>query len=331
MSEQDTRSPLSTENTARTASAQSPVPVAAPASKRAGLAWQPLLWVALIVIPVVWTALVWVVESSRIPAEQDYTEAAQVVRQGWAEGDALAIAPAWALRALRQLGDLEPTFDPLLAERPPDAKRLWVLAEPEGADVIQELERRFTVEDRQQRGHLVVVRFHLGRQRGFHAVDHLAQARVTIEGKGAVVACDAWTEPRWNCPGRPDWQRVGAEWLDVDLAPRRVLWAHPPPDNETLWIRFPDVTLDASLALWGGHTVHGAQFAKAPIEVRVLLDGQELGTVRFAPGYPLALKRLDTRAFLGRRGELALAVQTSNNGASHFGLDAAIETEPTTP
>jgi hypothetical protein len=294
--------------------------------------WPRVLgWAALIGVPILWTAVVWIQEAARIPADADRTQAARAVHEGWQEGDALAIAPPWALRNLAVLGDLEPTFDPQLAERPPDARRLWVVAEREGEPTLEALARRFPLELREEHGRMSVARFGLGQQRGFHVVDHLARARVSIEGKGPAVPCDRWRAERWDCQGRPDWQHVSAEFLDVDMAPRRALWAHPPPAGETLWLRFPGVTLGRELELWGGHTVHGAQSAKAAVQVRALLDGQPLGSASFPPAYPMRGKRLDTSALAGRTGELALAIDTPDNGANHFCVDAVIAAPAASP
>jgi hypothetical protein len=147
---------------------------------------------------------------------------------------------------------------------------------------------------------------------------------VSIEGAKEPVPCDLWKEDRWDCEGRPDWQHAGAEWLDVDLAPRKVIWAHPPPAGERLLLRFPDVTFAARLELSAGHTIHGAQFASAPVRVVVRASGVEVGALEREPAYPMETRVFDTATVAGKRGALELEISTPNNGASHFAVDAEV-------
>lgn len=284
------------------------------------------LWLALglVALPLLWCVLAFAVEQARIPADADLVQAAELVRRGYRAGDQVAVAPEWALRGLSQLGDLNPTFDPHLAERPPAAERLWVVAEPEGRATLRALEARYAVDERAQLGRVEVVRFRIGAGRPYRAVDHLAEAEVTIVARSGPVPCDRWRESRWDCEGRPDWQHVGAEWLDVDFAPRQVIWAHPPPTGERLLLRFPDVAFGARIEVLAGHTVHGAQFAKAPVQVVVRASDVEVGRLERQPGYPLQAFTIGSGEVAGRRGTLELEISTPDNGANHFALDVAV-------
>lgn len=299
---------------------ENPAPVGGAARSKPLL----ILTLALLGIPLAWSLAAQACEISQVPDSQDYTKAAALLRQEHRDGDRIAVAPEWALRALSELGDLEPTFDPLLAERPPAAARLWVVAEPEGAETLRALGERFRVVKREQVGRLTVACFDVRAGRSFRAVDHLAEAAVTIEGKGPALACDKWSEHRWDCPGRADWQHIGAEWLDVDFAPRQVIWAHPPPAPERLLLRFPDVEIGTRLEVLAGHTVHGAQYAHAPVSVVVRALGQEIAQVEREPGYPLRSHSFDTAGLSGQRGELVIEISTPDNGANHFAFDVVL-------
>lgn len=283
-----------------------------------------LLWLALLVGGLGWTAGSMLLERGRIPAEQDYLRAAEVIRAQRAPGDAIVVAPHWAMGAMKVLGDLAPTFDPLLTQRPPEQERVWILAEPEGRQAIDELARSYRVVSRERFGRIEVACLQLGRAPTFHAVEALQTAEVSLDSGASSEACDRWTRDRWECPGYADWQRVSAEWLDVDLAPRKVLWAHPPKAGQKLVLRFPEVLFEAELEVVAGHTIHGAQFGKAPVTVELWSAGVELGKVERSPRYPCKSDVLDTRALQGQRRELVLKIWTPDNGANHFVVDVIV-------
>lgn len=294
-----------------------------PTGQRPTLPRWPLALAALLFLLLLWIIATWLIQAQRVPSDDDLARAGRYIENNFSPGDALAISPAWALRGTQFVGDLKPVFDPHLVDHPPEAERLWVLAEPEGHVDIDDLGKKFQLTERKDFGRVQVALLRLGRQRGFHAVDHIAEAQVHIETQGSPVACDQWKNKRWSCRGRPDWQHIGVEALDVDLAPREVIWAHPPPAGEQLVLRFAAVQLGQSLDIMAGNTVHGAQFAKAAVQIALRIGDHDLGQHAFS-GYPLQSWRIDTQAWAGQSQSLELRVSTRDNGANHFALDAVV-------
>ncbi|MBN2361915.1 MAG: hypothetical protein JXR83_20865 [Deltaproteobacteria bacterium] len=288
-------------------------------------------WLALIAVPPLLLVIALALQRSRIPGDGDLAAAVALVRAEKKPADQLALAPFWALRAMQWAGDLQPTFDPLLDQRPPAAERLWVIAEPEGVSAIDRLAARYPTEVRRRFGRATVACFHTARSFTFHAVERIAQARVALVSGGGSVNCDQWNADRWTCPGKPDWQHVGVEWLDVDFSPRPAVWAHPPPAGERLLIRFEKVQLTAQLEVLAGHTVHGANYGGAPVQVVVRANGTEIGRLQREPGFPLRSHRIDSSALQGMTVELEFEISTTNNGANHFVFDALISGEPAAP
>lgn len=284
----------------------------------------PWAWLALLLLPLIGLLIAQLVQRSRIPSDADLAAAVALVRAELKPGDQLALAPFWALRSMQWAGDLQPTFDPLLDQRPPAADRLWVVAEPEGVRTLDRLAEKYPTERRQQFGKASVACFRTGRSLSFHAVEQLARAKVTLEGGGGTVNCGKWNKDRWDCDGKPDWQHVGAEWLDVDFAPRQVVWAHPPPAGERLLIRFEGVPLTDRLEVMAGHSVHGANYGSAPVQIVARANGTEVGRLQREPGFPLRSYLFDTSALRGMAVDLEFEVSTTNNGANHFVFDAMI-------
>ena len=265
----------------------------------------------------------WIRGAAHIPSDASLQKAGAYIVQNVQTDDAVAISPPWAMRGLQFLPGLKPVFDPQLALHPPEAARLWVLAEPEGRAQIEQLGEHHQLLQDKTFGRVQVALFDMGAQRSFHATDHLAEAHVQIDTKSAPVLCDQWKNNRWSCRGRPDWQHVGVEALDVDLAPRPIIWAHPPPAGETLRVQFTKVPLAAAVDVMAGNTVHGAQFGKAPISIDLYIDGKKLGSHSFS-GYPLQRWRFDSKAWSGQTHSLTLALHTRDNGANHFAFDFVV-------
>lgn len=299
-------------------------PAAAPIAATPGQRLLPWAWLALLVLPLVALLIAQLVQRSRIPSDADLAAAVALVRAELKPGDQLALAPFWALRSMQWAGDLKPTFDPLLDQRPPAADRLWVVADPEGVQTLDRLAARYPTEHRQQFGRATVACFRTSRSVSFHAVEQLERAKVSIESGSGSVSCGKWNLDRWACDGKPDWQHVGAEWLDVDFAPRQVVWAHPPPAGERLLVRFAGVPLTDRLEVSAGHTVHGANYGAAPVQIVVRANGTEIGRLQREPGFPLRAYPIDSSALRGMAVDLEFEISTTNNGANHFVFDAVI-------
>lgn len=282
-----------------------------------------LIWPAILLLLLLFVVGQKISQSLHVPSEQDLQQAGKYIQQHYQTNDAVAVSPPWALRSLQYLGSIKATFDPQLAEHPPEAERLWVLAEAEGQEQIDQLGKTHKQIEAKKFGRIEVALFNMGEQRSFHAVDHIADAQVQIQAKAGPVACDQWKNDRWTCQGRPEWQHIGVEALDVDLAPRPIIWAHPAPAGEQLQIAFDNVPLAQSLDIMAGNTVHGAQFGKAPIVIDLYIDDRKVGSHSFT-GYPLQHWRVDSHELAGQKHHVKLSLHTSDNGANHFAFDFVV-------
>lgn len=286
-----------------------------------------LALVALLVASAALEARIWL----RTPTPQDYAAAAAVVRKGFAGGDRLALAPAWALRPLEALGDLPAVgITAVNAGLVLGAQRLWVVADPDGTAQLEALGRRYPLGQREQTGALTVARLDVANTLPWHAVAALPLAQVTLVKPGGEVACNV-PHPvtvGWSCPGEPDWQRTTAEWLDVggvhsggDLA----LWAHPPGAGERKRIHFSQVPLNAFLVVGGAHTEYGARSARAPVRVQLDINGTTVLLREFAPHHGWTVERVALPEDLQHtQADVTVWIDSAQNASNHFALDLGV-------
>lgn len=272
------------------------------------------------------------VRMQRVPPESDWIHAARVVRDKFESADAITAAPSWADPLVRlHLGDRIPAKVAGRVDLAP-FERLWVVsirgarsseAPARGADFTQ----RF--------GQVTVERFDFGPPPVvMDLVDALPSATVDITLAGKREPCP-WRErlagpargglgvgvvaprQRFVCDEQKSWMWVGTTILeDLSLSPRRCIWQHP-QGNEPVSVTFHDVHLGRKLVLYAGLDYHHERDGTgAPVTMRVLVDGHEIG--RFLHRDGEGLKRVDfsthpkSRAPDNPRGELRLEVTTPN-------------------
>lgn len=297
--------------------------VAAPADR---------IWAAGLLAPVVLAGLFsfsrLALEGGDVPDDADYREAAAVVeRWGFrAEEDALAVLPPWSLRAHVALKGFEPISGDALASRPLERyARLFVVVEPDAGRYLEPLlERLGAPAATERRGRVDVLRFDLGERRvvyDFAAELGAADIRVMKDG-AAVMRCDRPTRRGFACQGGKSWQRVTREHLLVSENSQYAVWAHPPPDGDVLELTWTDVPLSDVLVFSGGHTRSGADDARAPVEVEILVGGQPLTKLSYPPRFSFEATRVSTEAFAGQRRDVTFRVSTANSGKNHWAFDA---------
>lgn len=212
---------------------------------------------------------------SQLPAEDDYRQAAAYLSTHAQPGDAVVLHPWWTDRARLYVQDaLTLWSDVHNATRDyVEAPRLWVLSQPglPRAD-LEGFQRDFlpgrTPEGAPVRfGTLELTAYRNGRHRpaAFRATDRVAEARVYLEDlrSGERTAC-AWDGRAHRCPGPPH-LAVAAEWREVDFAPFRCLWMHPPGGPVRLVAEFTGVSLSGHALLRLEAGVVGEQaFQHAP-------------------------------------------------------------------
>jgi hypothetical protein len=259
------------------------------------------------------------VAQRRVVTEDDWAAAAEVVREGFEEGDAITVAPRWADPLLRQhLGDL---IDPAMAGRSDleGYRRLWTLSirghRPVDAPPVDAAVDVLV-------GRVRVLRWPLPAPTVLYDfVEHVADARVEWVEGGEARPChwDARGRPQGGglgagpltpgqlhrCDPRRPWLWVGATTQDtLDLEPRRCLWQHP-PGPEPLRATFTDVPLGDRVVLYGGiYYEHERHEEHGPVSAEVFVDGASLG----------ALTREDGDGWVRFEASTRLPGRTSDRG-----------------
>jgi hypothetical protein len=253
------------------------------------------------------------VAQRRVVTEDDWAAAAEVVREGFEEGDAITVAPRWADPLLRQhLGDL---IDPAMAGRSDleGYRRLWTLSirghRPVDAPPVDAAVDVLV-------GRVRVLRWPLPAPTVLYDfVEHVADARVEWVEGGEARPChwDARGRPQGGglgagpltpgqlhrCDPRRPWLWVGATTQDtLDLEPRRCLWQHPAGTGAAAGHvhRRPPGRSRRALRRHLLRARAGTR-STAPVSAEVFVDGASLG----------ALTREDGGRLGALRGEHAAA------------------------
>lgn len=217
---------------------------------------------------------------ARVPATQDFEDAAEVVRRDYREGDLVVVAPAWLAEARRALGpEVLPRRD---QARPDEAAyhRLWEVSArgaraPESKALTPDLERAF--------GRVTLRRYPLTARAKvlFDFVEGMHLVRVDAVRDESRRPCSRRGH-QWTCEpgGRDRW--VGTETIsDLEHRPRRCIWAHPLSRGDVLRLEFPRVPRGRTLE---GHTatdyVVGRHCGPEPVDLAVEIDGEVVINVR---------------------------------------------------
>lgn len=289
-------------------------------------------WAVGLLAPVVLAGLFSLVrialETDDVPRDEDYAAAAAVV-EGWGfdtRTDAVAVLPPWSLRAHQALKGFEPISGDALHERPLERYvRLFVVVEPDPGRILGLLEERLGAPAaRERRGRVEVLRFDLGERRVvYDFAAELASAEVVVTDDGAeVMRCDRPTRRGFACSGGKAWQRVTREHLLVSENSQLAVWAHPPPDGQVLELHWRDVPLGDVLVFSAGHTRAGADDARAPVEVEVVVGEEVLATLSYPPRFSFEATRLPTPKLAGERRDVTFRVHTEHSGKNHWAFDA---------
>ena len=270
------------------------------------------------------------VREHRVPSEQDWSRAAEYVRREMKGKDAVAVAPNWADPLLRlYLGD---RISAKMAGRSDldGYERLWVLSirgarAPEAPRPDPDGEEMF--------GRVRVERYDLGPSSVLlDLADALPSARVEMRKDGIDQMCPLRTFPpavargglgagvlaprqRFQCDFDRPWLWVGTTVIEsLDLSPRHCVWTHP-QGRDPISINYANVPLGNRLVLYGGLDYHDERDQnKAPIELRVLVNGREVDRFVHRDGDGMARYEVDFSRKLGHelpvRGDLRLEVTT---------------------
>lgn len=139
------------------------------------------------------------------------------------------------------------------------------------------------------------------------------------------------TQSGWQCQSRPNWQQVKRQWLHVTENGAEAMWAHPPPRGERLAVRYPDAVLGTHLAVTAAFTRDGQERARAPVRLRVWIDGREVLQQKIPQKMYFHTFDVDTSNITSAKtadGNTAqthvvdFIIDTEDNGSCHFAFDA---------
>ncbi|HEX5657894.1 MAG TPA: hypothetical protein VFX59_11900 [Polyangiales bacterium] len=270
------------------------------------------------------------VREHRVPVESDWSAAAEHVRAQLGPKDAVTVAPGWADPLLRlYLGDRLTLR--ISARSDLDAfERLWVLS-IRGARAPDAPARQPDYEETV--GRVRIERYDLGRSTVLlDFADALSTAHVEMIQEGASVSCPLRTFPpsvlqgglgggvvaprqRFQCDFDRPWLWVGTTVIEaLDLAPHRCIWNHP-QGKEPMAITYRQIPLGPRIVLHGGLDYHDERDAnKAPVKLRVFLDGKEVADLMHRDGDGMKRWEIDLRKTLGTaipvKGDLRFEVTT---------------------
>lgn len=267
-----------------------------------------------------------------LPSERDYLALSKRLRAESRPGDGVLVLPGWAER-LRLYVDPSipvhalPPDDPDLAEH----DRLWVVTlpfapgyDPEAdlAVLVARFGRPALVSDTSP---LMLLRFDGTRQQAFvRLADRLASAQVSLAGRPCAWQPDHRAGPRFQCQ-QGGWNYVADETREIDYLPRRCMWAHP-VRNKPLSIRFPDVPPGSWLEVRGGIVGRAAfEENRGTVQIRLGLNGADLGSVAFPPRPGLVTRRFDLPGWTGPAA-IELTVTAEDDGMRHLCFDVRIGT-----
>jgi hypothetical protein len=287
---------------------------AAPAASRLGL----IVAAAIVALAFIETTNA-LVAPSRAPKDADWEAAAREIRAGFAPGDLIVAAPAWADPIMRlHLGDLVPLP---IATRFDDARfgRVWEIGQrgahaPEAARGAVTLERRLGALTlrRVDRAPAVIVHDFL---------EHWTDARVSrLQRRRPTVDCP-WSGDRFQCPDI-SFNFVHLQTVEVDTAVHRGLLVQPVADA-TVVIDFPAVALGRELAVATGlHDVWMRKAGQGVVDLRVVVAGAAQPSIEATNESGWQLTHIDTSAYAGRVVDVRFEITSPAPYQRHFVLAA---------
>jgi hypothetical protein len=266
-------------------------------------------------------------ETGDVPADDDYAAVAEALNAAPFDPaqDRVVILPPWSLRPLVALKHLPWITGDHLATRPAHRLRdLYLVVEPDADADLEAIEARWGWPELiAKAGDVQLMKLSTGAPT---VVDDLAArlttATIQLTKGGTITPCDKRSGDGFRCEGRKGWQRVSRERRLVTENGDLVVWAHPPPKGERLEITWPGVALDEQLIIRAGFARKGANWAKAPVRLRVRVGDEEIASLEREPAFDFRADIVDTQAFAGQKRPVTFWIDTRNNSKAHFAFDA---------
>jgi hypothetical protein len=168
----------------------------------------------------------------------------------------------------------------------------------------------------------------------FNVMDRIHRARVYVEGPQGA-ACAPWDRARFQCP-QNEWVWMGPSQHRIEGQELPCVWAHPVAGNDlVLW--FDGIPADAR-SLWGftalaDSAFQGGEPAADPVQLRVILDGVEVGALDHETRRGLQFFEFALPPATGAAGEtrtVEFRVRAEDDGRRHFCFDAWFLGDPDT-
>lgn len=253
------------------------------------------------------------------PTNADWAAAAGFVNQRFAAGDLIVAAPAWADPVLRQhLGDRLPA--PIAGRLDHERfARVWEIAQ-RGASA-SETEGALMVEE-QRFGNL--------RTRLYQRTPKTLTYDFAARWRDATVTRQAPGAPAIACPLSPTQHQcpdlrfnfVRDALLEIGGTLRQSLYAQPVAGAAVV-LEYSAVPLGKEIAVGAGlHNVWLRKVADGTVELRVLVDDQEVGRVQSGNRSGWSVRRFDTSAFAGRSARVRFEITSAKPFSRHFGFAA---------
>ena len=253
------------------------------------------------------------------PTDKDWQAVAATVRSGFRPGDLIVAAPAWADPILRlHLGDLIPIP---VAGRLDVARfgRVWEISQ-RGARAPETQGNRVVQSSHQ--GPLTLRRYERpASQVSFDFVAEWSRASVSRVAAGGQVNLCYRVSDRFEFQDLPA-QSLKPELLEIDTGPHFAL-ATQLAGRSTTVVEFDRVPLGRELAVGAGlHNVWLRKAGKGTVNLRVLVQGRELGRIEAGSMTGWTVRKFDTSALAGQSQSVRFEITVDDPNARTLGFAA---------
>ena len=268
--------------------------------------------VAPIIIGALFGLCAGLLERRDVPTADDYDKLRVFLAAHVGPDDAVAVLPAWSMRAQMAARAHTVISGDNLAGYPFDRfAKVFVVVEPDGElDAID-----YAVAAKTKVGRLRVYTFQPGRAVRTDFTARIHDAEVSVDDKRCSIS-----HPRGIRCGGKDWQRVTRDFLDVSENGDTALWAHPPGQGKTLVVVYRDVPLGNVLVVRAGHTRLGARSGRTAVNIDIDVDGRRIGTITRWPAFDFTTTEIATQR--SAHATVRFSIHTADNKANHFAFDA---------